>query len=169
MKRSVLFAIATAAFALTALSFSSSATLALGHVGLGSHSETDIKNHCGAAGGTYYNSSGAYGCFGPGGDVTCSSKTKKCFGTCTNCAAAIKPGGRGSLRGVQGILTVAPAGSQMKTFGKNLNSQRDLTLTAKPLNGSNRLSNSNSNLINQGSLGSGPKLMKQDIGATTKH
>lgn len=79
-------AVIAAAFA--TLTLPSGAALALGHVTLGKHSTRDIKSHCDAAGGSYYNSSGVYGCFGPGGDVTCSGKTGKCFGTCGNCGSA---------------------------------------------------------------------------------
>jgi hypothetical protein len=86
MRKFARIAIIAAAF--TALTLPPGAALALGHVTLGKHSTTDIKNHCDAAGGTYYNSDGVYGCFGPGGDVTCSQKSKRCFGTCENCGSA---------------------------------------------------------------------------------
>jgi hypothetical protein len=99
------------------LVFVSGTTAAIaGHVTLGTHNESDISSHCGAAGGSYYNSGGVYGCFGPGGDVTCSGKTKKCFGTCSNCSAA-----RASLGGflagkLQGVKTTsAPTSSPSKT------------------------------------------------------
>src|SRR5260370_41700906 len=86
MKKLVLsIALAFAAFAL-----SPDPAFALGHVTLGKHSSQDIKDHCDAAGGAFYNSSGVYGCFGPGGDVTCSGKTKRCFGTCENCSAPLR-------------------------------------------------------------------------------
>jgi hypothetical protein len=93
--------------AFATLTFSSGAALALGHVTLGKHSNKDIKNHCDAAGGTYYNSSGVYGCFGPGGDVTCSGKTKQCFGTCERCGSARIGGGQEDI----------PAILNSRTFG----------------------------------------------------
>jgi hypothetical protein len=79
--------------------FYSSAAFALGHVALGKHSMRDIRSHCDAAGGKYYNSDGVFGCFGPGGDVTCSAKTKRCFGTCENCGAA-RLAGSDALSGI---------------------------------------------------------------------
>ena len=66
-----------------------STAIALGHVYLGTHSTGDIKQHCSDAGGTYVNSEGIYGCWGPGGDVTCSKKSKSCYGTCENCSQRI--------------------------------------------------------------------------------
>jgi hypothetical protein len=83
-----LIRIAVIGAAVAMLTFSSGAALALGHVTLGKHSTKDIKNHCDSAGGTFFNSDGVYGCFGPGGDVTCSGKTKRCYGTCESCGSA---------------------------------------------------------------------------------
>jgi hypothetical protein len=111
MRRLALIAIGLSVLAFTTLGFLSNAALAA-HVTIsGTHSTGDIKSHCDAAGGSYYNSGGVYGCFGPGGDVTCSDKTKKCFGTCGNCGAA---------RSVGGILkppTANPGGSKVGSTG----------------------------------------------------
>jgi hypothetical protein len=85
MYRLILIAITLTLFVCTVYS---SPAFALGHVTLGKHNEKDIKKHCDAAGGTPFNQDGVYGCFGPGGDVTCSSKSKKCFGTCEACGSA---------------------------------------------------------------------------------
>jgi hypothetical protein len=68
-----------------ALGFGPGVASALGHVDLGSHSQKDIEDHCGAAGGTSVDSDGVYGCWGSGGDVTCSKQTKTCYGTCEKC------------------------------------------------------------------------------------
>lgn len=111
MRRPALIAFALTALAFATLGFSSSEALALGHVALGNHSQGDIKSHCDAAGGSFYNSSGTYGCFGPGGDVTCSGKNKKCFGTCEKCGSAARLNGKG---GVGGFLT-NPSGSKVGT------------------------------------------------------
>jgi hypothetical protein len=120
------------------LVFVSGTTAAIaGHVSLGTHNESDISGHCGAAGGSYYNSGGVYGCFGPGGDVTCSGKTKKCFGTCSNCSAS-----RASLGGflagkLQGVKTTnAPTSGPGKTNGlgtkANVLQQKSNVLQQKP-------------------------------------
>jgi hypothetical protein len=101
-------------FAFAILGLSSSATLAMGHVGLGSHSTSDIKSHCDAAGGSYYNSGGVYGCFGPGGDVTCSGKNGKCFGSCSKCGSAARLSGKG---GVAGFLKSPTTGLLKETSG----------------------------------------------------
>jgi hypothetical protein len=99
MHRLALIAILTV-FAFMTVDVSSNPVLALGHVTLGKHSMNDIKSHCDAAGGSYYNSGGVYGCFGPGGDVTCSAKTRNCFGTCENCGARLS-----ETDAISGILT----------------------------------------------------------------
>jgi hypothetical protein len=101
MYRVGLIPIALTLFAFAALGFLSGPALA-GHVILsGQHSPADIQSHCRAAGGSYYNSGGVYGCWGPGGDVTCSGKVQRCFGTCGNCGA--REAGTGG-KGVAGIL-----------------------------------------------------------------
>lgn len=160
MRRHVTIAIGL--FALITLGLVSRPALAMGHVTLGSHSTGDIKKHCDSAGGSYYNSGGVYGCFGPGGDVTCSGKTGKCFGSCTNCAAAM-PGGKGGPKGVSGILTVAPAGSLQTKTDKNLKPGNNLTSGA-----SNKLTIQNSTLTHN-STGGGSSLMKKDLGSSLKH
>src|ERR1700758_5622237 len=84
MHRHALIAIITVLGFLT-LDVSSNPVFALGHTWLGSHSKQDIQNHCDAAGGIYFESGGTYGCWGPGGDVTCSEQTGTCYGTCEKC------------------------------------------------------------------------------------
>jgi hypothetical protein len=88
MHRHALIAIITVLGFLT-LDVSSNPVFALGHVYLGSHSKQDIKNHCDAAGGVYFEGGGTYGCWGPGGDVTCSEQTGTCIGTCEKCGRVV--------------------------------------------------------------------------------
>ncbi len=92
MHRHALIAIITMLGFLT-LDVSSNSVFALGHTYLGSHSKQDIKNHCDAAGGIYFESGGTYGCWGPGGDVTCSDQTGTCYGTCEKCGRVVDLGG----------------------------------------------------------------------------
>jgi hypothetical protein len=99
MHRHALIAILTA-LGFLALDVSSNAVFALGHVFLGGHSEKEIKKTCDKVGGSYFQGSGAYGCWGPGGDVNCSSKTKNCVGTCEKCGQRLQ-----DLGGTSGILT----------------------------------------------------------------
>ncbi len=108
-------------FAFAMLVMSSSAALAMGHVGLGSHSTNDIKSHCDAAGGSYYNSGGVYGCFGPGGDVTCSGKNGKCFGSCSKCGSAARLSGKGGIDGFPEItdFRIAQAIDRWKHSGSH--------------------------------------------------
>jgi len=133
-------------FAFAMLVMSSSAALAMGHVGLGSHSTNDIKSHCDAAGGSYYNSGGVYGCFGPGGDVTCSGKNGKCFGSCSKCGSAARLSGKG---GIDGFLRSPTSGLLKQSTGGN---------TAGPTK-TNVPGAANSNLT---SRGSNTTLKKQD-------
>jgi hypothetical protein len=135
---SILFAFAVFGFGTT--------TAVAGHVTLGTHNESDIAGHCGAAGGSYYNSGGVYGCFGPGGDVTCSGKTKKCFGTCSNCSAARASLGSflsGKLQGVKATNAPAAAPTRTNVLGSTkanaLTQQRSTVL------------NQNSNLMHRSS------------------
>jgi hypothetical protein len=130
MKRLAILVFTLAVLALTTLGVSSRVTFALGHVFLGKHSETDIDDHCKAAGGTPTAGHGTYGCFGPGGDVTCSTDTKTCYGTCTKCSAAAR--GKGHVRGVQGFLTLAPAGSHLKAgTSKGKVNRSDISITKR--------------------------------------
>jgi hypothetical protein len=62
-----------------------STAIALGHTPLGKHDVNDIDKHCADVNGTPFDSGGIYGCWGPGGDVTCSHQTGTCFGTCERC------------------------------------------------------------------------------------
>jgi hypothetical protein len=98
MNRHALIAILTVLGFLT-IDVSLNPTFALGHVYLGSHSKQDMKNHCDAAGGIYFESGGTYGCWGPGGDVTCSEQTGTCYGTCEKCGQRVV-----DLGGVRGVL-----------------------------------------------------------------
>jgi hypothetical protein len=106
MHKHALIAIVTALSFLT-LDLSSNPVFALGHTYLGSHSKQDIKNHCDAAGGTYFESGGTYGCWGPGGDVTCSDQTGTCYGTCEKCGRVV------NLGGISGVIV---SGSWLPEF-----------------------------------------------------
>jgi hypothetical protein len=98
MHRHALITILTVLGFLT-LDVSSSPLFALGHVYLGKHSKKDIEKHCDAAGGTNFEGGGTYGCWGPGGDVTCTAKTGTCIGTCEKCGQRLH-----DLGGISGIL-----------------------------------------------------------------
>lgn len=98
MHRLALIAILTV-LAFMTLDVSSNPVSALGHVYLGAHSKQDIKRHCEAAGGEYFEGGGTYGCWGPGGDVTCSSATGTCIGTCERCGQRLQ-----DLGGISGLL-----------------------------------------------------------------
>ena len=89
------------------------ASAGLGHVCLGAHTRKDIKDHCDAAGGTSFEGSGTYGCWGPGGDVNYTDKSGTCIGTCEKCgrAAPLDSSLLDDLVGraqVDGILQVVP-------------------------------------------------------------
>jgi hypothetical protein len=111
MHRLALTAIALTGLVFTTLGVSSTAALA-GHVTIsGTHSTSEIKSKCDGAGGSFYSSGGVYGCFGPGGDVTCN-QAGKCFGTCSNCQARMV----GKI-GIAGVLTSPTAGLKQPTAG----------------------------------------------------
>jgi hypothetical protein len=98
MHRQALIAILTVLGFLT-LDVSSNPVFALGHEFLGTHDKKDIDKHCADAGGEPFSGGGIYGCWGPGGDVTCSQQTKTCYGTCEKCGQRVS-----YLGGISGIL-----------------------------------------------------------------
>src|SRR5215217_4726616 len=67
----------------------------------GTHSESDIKSTCAAAGGSYTTNGNAYGCLNTCGNDLCSVSCigGKCLGTCPKCGERRVPvyGGRDAV------------------------------------------------------------------------
>jgi hypothetical protein len=62
----------------------------------GTHSASEIRAKCDAAGGSFTSADSGYGCAGPGGTVNCNTKGK-CTGSCGRCGRAAPTGGIGGI------------------------------------------------------------------------
>ena len=99
------------------------AVVLLAHAGLaatkvlsGTHSESEIKSTCSAAGGTFTGGSGAaYGCFTDKGAVNCNSKGL-CVGECAKCAQVAK--------GVTGVLRPPASAGAASAAGRTTTTRR---------------------------------------------
>jgi hypothetical protein len=84
----------------------------------GTHSATDIKGHCDAAGGEFHVDPGGYACNNGGNIVTCTDNGK-CVGVCPNCGTRQgNQDGKGNNVGVikppRGIAPTGPTDSKGK-------------------------------------------------------
>ncbi len=124
MRNSLIFALATIALMMGAMSSTPAATT---HALSGTWSMGSIKSHCNAAGGTMgYQADGGYSCNAPGGAVDCK-KNGKCTGTNpTHLGGGNKTGpvtgGGFKQQGNPAInngLTPVPVGGSKQTGGSN--------------------------------------------------